>query len=393
MRRKKDEFTYLDDLTDEELNQVKKMKRIYIDPGKKSLLTITHDDEINKIPCGECRNCKKKKACKVGSVWSFTNRQHLHNTKRLKYQRLRRNQGVRKGIDKLDKELVGYNSKSCNYETYMKYVKKKVEIDGKIRNKEEQYEYFKIYLLRGKEKRKRMKKEQNENEKVKKGYDLFYLNKLKRYARINKQRSYDKLMEEIKRKYGKDVVIIMGDWSISKQMKNFISTPNLGLKRELAKKFKLYDFDEYNTSSLSHKTHEKCENLYLPDKKGVYRKMHSILTYKNTEGRKECINRDNNAVKNMKRLANEYLETKTRDARYQRPQKSLTRKRKVDKDAPLGGVLQTGPQKMKTGRKSTKGTKINTKNKSEDINDKTKNNTTNENVSQPKLSQKKIKAL
>jgi hypothetical protein len=62
-------------------------------------------------------------------------------------------------------------------------------------------------------------------------------------------------------------------------MKNFISTPNLGLKRKLKEYFKIYNIDEFRTSCLNNKTLEKCKNIYLPDKKNVIRKIHSILTY------------------------------------------------------------------------------------------------------------------
>ena len=71
----------------------------------------------------------------------------------------------------------------------------------------------------------------------------------------------------------------MGDWSIGKQMKNFISTPNLGLKRKLNEYYKVYNLDEFRTLLLNYKTNKKCENLYLLDKKQVVRKLYSVLTY------------------------------------------------------------------------------------------------------------------
>ena len=39
------------------------------------------------------------------------------------------------------------------------------------------------------------------------------------------------MLNKIENKYGKDIKIIIGDWSIGKQMRNFISTPNLSIKR------------------------------------------------------------------------------------------------------------------------------------------------------------------
>ena len=40
------------------------------------------------------------------------------------------------------------------------------------------------------------------------------------------------MVNKIVNKYSKDHIIIIGDWSIGKQMRNFISTPNLTLKRK-----------------------------------------------------------------------------------------------------------------------------------------------------------------
>jgi hypothetical protein len=110
----------------------------------------------------------------------------------------------------------------------------------------------------------------------------------------------------------------MGDWSIGKQMKNFISTPNLGLKRKLNEHYKVYNLDEFRTSLLNYKTNKKCENLYLPDKKQVVRKLHSVLTYQTENNRSGCINRDENSVNNMIMLTSYYLQHKERPEKFKR---------------------------------------------------------------------------
>lgn len=72
------------------------------------------------------------------------------------------------------------------------------------------------------------------------------------------------------------------------------------------------------TSKLNHKTEEVCENLYLPDAKGVIRKLHSVLTYKMENRQIGCINRDENAVNNMIKIVNHYLDKKERLLKYRR---------------------------------------------------------------------------
>ena len=123
---------------------------------------------------------------------------------------------------------------------------------------------------------------------------------------------------KIEKTYTEKSIIIIGDWSIGKQMKNFISTPNLSLKRKLQERFKVYDIDEYRTSCLNYKTEELCKNLYLPDKKNTERNMHSILTYKMENKRNGCINRDKNGCKNIQKNFNYYMEYNKRPEKYKR---------------------------------------------------------------------------
>lgn len=174
--------------------------------------------------------------------------------------------------------MTSYNSKSCIYDKFKKYVQKK-NIVNKILLKKYENDVFRKY---------------------------------KWYGYINRKKAETDLMRDIKNKFGKDVPIIYGDWSIGQSMRHMISTPNLGLKRKLSEKFKIYNIDEYRTSCINHKTLERCENMYLPDKKGVIRKMHPILTYKMENKRKGCINRDDNAVNNMLNITSKYLKDKTR---------------------------------------------------------------------------------
>jgi hypothetical protein len=43
------------------------------------------------------------------------------------------------------------------------------------------------------------------------------------------------MVNKITKKYSKHHIIIIGDWSIGKQMRNFISTPNLSLKKKITR--------------------------------------------------------------------------------------------------------------------------------------------------------------
>ena len=253
------EFPYIDDVEKVDLEG----KHIFIDPGKRSLFTMMNDD---------------------GRFYSYTNKQRVNETKRLKYQNILKKYRDELEITSKENELSAYNSKSCNINKYREFITKKI----------------------------------NTNEVLYKLYQNNKFRQYKWYAFINKKRTEDNMLNKIEKTYTKDSIIIIGDWSIGKQMKNFISTPNLSLKRKLQERFKVYNIDEYRTSCLNYKTEELSKNLYLPDKRNKERKMHSILTYKMENKRNGCINRDKNGCKNIQKVFNYYIEYDERPERYKR---------------------------------------------------------------------------
>ena len=256
------EFLYIDEVPKKELEG----KHIFIDPGKRSLFSMIDDH---------------------GNFFSYTNKTYLKETKRLKYQTLLENYREKIGIIQIEHTMQTYNSKSCNIEKFKEYITAKISANKKL-----------IPL-----------------------YQDIKFRKYKWYGYINKKRAEDNMVNKITNKYSKDHIIIIGDWSIGKQMRNFISTPNLTLKRKLQKTFKVYNIDEFRTSCLSYKTEEVCKNLYLKfkkDKQQKDRKIHSILTYQMENNRKGCINRDKNGCKNIQKLFNSYMLSGERPERYRR---------------------------------------------------------------------------
>ena len=67
---KQAEFPYLEELNEDQIKELKTENKIYIDPGKRSLLMMMDDNE---------------------KFINYTNRTHMMKTKRLKYQRVLEN--------------------------------------------------------------------------------------------------------------------------------------------------------------------------------------------------------------------------------------------------------------------------------------------------------------
>ena len=256
------EFPYIDEVSKDFLDG----KHLFIDPGKRSLLTMMDDD---------------------GNYFSYTNKQRIKETKRIKYSSLLKNYKDKQHITEIENTLSLFNSKTCDIEKFKEYIKEKLKVNDAIATLY-QDEKFRQY---------------------------------KWYSYINTKRTEDNMLNKIENKYGKDIKIIIGDWSIGKQMRNFISTPNLAIKRKLNTRFEVYNIDEFRTSCLNYKTEELCNNLYLPDKRNIERKMHSILTFKMENKRKGCINRDKNGCKNIQKVFNHYIETGDRPEKYKRDYK------------------------------------------------------------------------
>ena len=264
------EFPYLEELDDKQYNELKNGNWVTADPGMRNILYMKNKD---------------------GITYKYTNKMHMNKTKRLKYQRLIKNYKDKKEITIIENKLSEFNSKSCVLDEFKKFIKNKNELN-------------KILLEKYKE-------------------DIF--RKYKWYAYINRKKAETDLARNIKNKFGKDVILIEGDYSdklkTTPSRIKYISTPNLGLKRKLNEYLTIYNIDEFRTSCLNYKTEERCENMYLPDKKGVERKIHSILRYQTESKRIGCINRDKNAVNNMIKIVNTYLLNKTRPEKFRRDYK------------------------------------------------------------------------
>ena len=278
-KEKNVEFPYIDEVNKKDL----KGRHIFIDPGKRSLLTMMNDK---------------------GKFLSYTNKKWLYQTSRLKYQKRLENYkkdhdnnetDENKRIIKNEELLSDLNSKTCDYNKFKDYIKTKLKV----------------------------------NRKVHSFYEDSKFRRYKWYGFINRKRALDKMLNLIEETYDKyrdkNIKIIIGDWSIGKSMRNFISTPNISIKRKLKERFKhVYNIDEFRTSCLSYKTGKKCEHLHLnlPDKKDpikkTLQKMHAILTYKMENNRLACINRDKNGCKNIQKIFNFFIKTGERPYNYRR---------------------------------------------------------------------------
>ena len=161
---KYEEFPYFDDVSkDIFLNK----KRVFIDPGKNTLLQMMDDN---------------------GVISKYTNAEKMFHRKQQKYNRIIKNHKDNLDITKKENELSSFNFKTCNIENFQKAIKQKNKIN-------------KIVL------------EKYQDEKFR---------KYKWYAYIQKKKEENKMINKIKSKYGSDILLIHGNWNQTKQMKHLI---------------------------------------------------------------------------------------------------------------------------------------------------------------------------
>jgi len=351
------EFPYIEkllnniQLREQFLKDYETGKVLICDPGKRSPFyfmasdSIIHEKkkQLKKNNFGISIWEHREMGSEIGSdktifhkIMNYTNNTRLKFTKRMKYGKfvekwkmVKPIKGSDKTLKEIEAELSACNGKECNYDQFMLYIKKKLEYDNK----------------------------------VKIGYDQTYLQKLKWYAYLNKRKHENELLNHISNEFGNDIQIVMGDWSNKGQLR-FISTPNIGLKRKLLERFKVYSLDEYNTSQYHYRYSMKCDNIYVKalenetkpivnlskseenstdltvlektETKIYNKKLHSVLTYKFVKPDSECkiiesgcINRDKNSVMNMETIMKELLKSGKRPAIFDRStNQSVLRKKR-----------------------------------------------------------------
>jgi hypothetical protein len=303
LKKNKNRYAYIEDAIKnpeiyERLKEAHKNGKIkVIDLGKRCLATIL----------GKGRKTRTSKRRKNLIQFNYTNKRRLVETKRLKIGKLIKNKKKNTIINKTtlenkEQELSKYNQKTINVKKFNEYIGMKIELKNKV-NKEKEYNKY--------------IKQQNW-----KGY-------------INKRKHEDNILNEIEEIYGSAAIFVVGDWSNKTKLRG-ISTPNLRVKKLLERRFEVYLINEYNTSKLYHKTEEEGKNLTIKkeitikeEKKVVQQKIHAILTFKMSEKRSECINRDYNATLNMIKIVEYLIRYKTRPEKYIYTKKETTEKKKL----------------------------------------------------------------
>jgi len=285
-KNKQNEYMKIDTMSKKYLEVLNKLNWCVNDPGVTSIFNILSKDG------------KKH--------YSYTKKLHNNRISLFKINK-RINKIKKEKIEKIEQELNKEDIRlktSNNYETFKKYYNKKMLI------------YKELEML----------------------YDDEMLNKLKWNMFINEKRAEKMIINDIKKKFGSDVVLILGDWSMNKQViKGISSTPNKKYTKILENNFITLKINEFRTSIIHNKLEQKCENyvkkydnncekirnVYLLERiknknENKYKmitkdkKIHKILVCKTNKKFYCHVDRDNNSTKNMNNIVLSYINTNYR---------------------------------------------------------------------------------
>ena len=276
------EYMQIDQMSKKLLETLNKLNWVVIDPGMNSLLTMLSKDG--------------KKS------YTYSKEQHLNRSNRKK---------ITKKIERIKKEKIND-------------LENKLTKDNQRLRTSNDYKKFNSYFLIKMKIHKELEKLYNDER----------LNKLKWMLFINEKRSENLLVNDIKKRFGNKIVLILGNWSMNKKGIKCTSIPNKKYEKVLKRNFITLKINEFRTSIIHNKTEKKCENLIKKyDKenktiKSIYlleglkeknkdkydkvkkdKKIHKILVCKTNEKLNEYVNRDINSVKNMKNIVFSYINT------------------------------------------------------------------------------------
>lgn len=180
-----------------------------------------------------------------------------------------------KRITLLEDELSKFNSRSTYIATFQQYVDKRNEIDQELR------EFY--------------------------GKIIYRIRKWVRYKKT--QQSEDKLVNNVKEKFGANAVLSIGDWDCMYQYRGIHPSPTSGVKRKLCKHFKVFKVPEAYTTMTCYKCSQRHmeKHSYRNDAKGKPIYPHGIRHCQN-ESCGVFMERDYNAALNIRRNMLYYIQ-------------------------------------------------------------------------------------
>lgn len=268
------EFPSLEELSPSQIDYANSnMNVVGCDPGKRSLVYM-HDIHGNKLEY----TCIQRR-------FESRLKQNKQKTEKLK---------SKFGINQIESVLTTCDSKTVNYQKFKEYLQRKVYVNSQSQN----------------------------------FYNHPTFRKMRLRSFIEGRRSEDKFIDKIGKTFGKNCFIAYGNWSRNDQMKHFMSTMGVGLRRLIHRKYHTYTVNEAYSSKkccecLNNLRNYVMDEVNYKDRNGTKNKtkfnlklkagknIHRLLVCSNcvsSENKRITFrSRDKNAAINIMNIAKCYL--------------------------------------------------------------------------------------
>lgn len=226
--RKKERFgdKELEDLSKLDFKDIDLKRIVGVDPGKHTILHLTNETSPKEEQEEERKTLK------------YTAGQRRHESKST-----RRNRRLAKdkpdNIQRLEDTLSETNSRSPSVTGFKKYLAARFKVQ------EDLYSYY--------------------------GQIKFRVCRWKIWK--DRRRSEDKLISNIGKTFGENVILAYGTWGQWSRMKGLASSPTTGLKRRIAQRYTVIDTSEYNTT----RTCSRCHTLIKGDPSRMKKRKNSDI--------------------------------------------------------------------------------------------------------------------
>ena len=266
---KEQEFHNIEDLTLEQLEDLKLRNIVGCDPGKRNLVyMVDKNGKKLKYTCFQKKiESKAKRNMRV--LLSEKNKTKIEG----------------QSVIALETELSTENSKTVNYEFFKNYLVAKDKLNNELK------EFYQISIWR----------------KI----------KFREYSYSNK--SIDNFLNKIKETFGSNILIGYGNWSRDTQMKFFMPTMNKGLRKLIHKKYDTITINEQYTSKKCCGCHKDLSHYKDSNGKEVFRLLKCSGCVSSDNKKIVFRTRDVNSGVNIMDIASSWIKNQTRPKSFCRP--------------------------------------------------------------------------
>jgi hypothetical protein len=279
--------------------QMKKKRIVSIDPNLSDLVYCVSKNKKPKIMVDENNNLELVEEEEI-ITFRYTQNQRRLESRNKKYNKLQDKINKKKKINnktvkEIETELSHHNSKTCDFNKFIEYCKKKNEINRKL------FEHYSEKLFR----------------------------KLKFNRYTNTQKSESKMIRNFANKFGKpeECIIVLGDYDKENNMKGKEPIINRRIRKIFRNhKYQVFMINEFRTSKLCNVCESNCDtflkreskNPKHKDKKTDKQKIIEVwgLTLCENKNCSLIHNRDKNSALNMYKITQSIFEGKGRPEKY-----------------------------------------------------------------------------